>query len=64
LKSTRPSAPAWSSRSAISPTELKCGPSLTATRHGHRVFDPAQDVDVPPLDLAAWSAGSPGYLER
>ena len=31
LKSTSPSAPASSSRSAISPIELKCGLSLTAT---------------------------------
>ena len=53
LKSTSPSAPASSSRSAISPVELKYGRELDRHRHGHRVLDARQDVEVALLDVAA-----------
>ena len=53
LNSTSPSAPASSNRSAISPVELKCGLELHRHRHGHRVLDPRQDVDVALLDIPA-----------
>ena len=46
LNSTRPSAPARSSRRAISPGELKYGPSLTATGMLHRRLDRGEDLDV------------------
>ena len=53
LNSTRPSAPASSRRSAISPVELKYGPSFTATGTLTAALTLAQDLDVPLLDLAA-----------
>ena len=53
MKSTSASAPASSSRSAISPVELKYGLSLTATGTLTVLLDPLQDVDVPLLDVAA-----------
>ena len=61
LNSTSPSAPAWSSRSAISPVELKYGLSLTATG---TVTAPltGQDLDVPLLDVAAGDVRVAGHV--
>ena len=53
LNSTSPSAPASSSRSAISPVELKYGLSLTATGTLTTALTVLEDVDVALLDVAA-----------
>ena len=52
MNSTSPSAPASSSRIAISPIELKCGLSFTATGTDTASLTCAQDLDVPVLDVA------------
>ena len=62
LKSTSPSAPASSSRRAISPVELKCGPSFTATGTVDRVLDAGEDIDVALLDVPARDARAAGQV--
>ena len=60
LNSTRPSAPAPSSRSAISPVELKYGLSFTATGTLTTALTVVRIVDVALLHVAAGERGSPG----
>ena len=62
LNRTSALVPAWSSRKAISPVELKWGLSFTATGMVTLVLTVVEDVDVPLLDIVAGDVWITGHV--